>query len=95
MEAPVTPTAPVPRSRNDPCPCGSGKRYKHCCGALVNRSDQLRALMDAALAAQQRGALRDAERLYRDALAIDPDQLDALHMIGVICFRTGAPEEER
>ena len=20
--------------RNDPCPCGSGKRYKHCCGAL-------------------------------------------------------------
>ncbi len=21
-------------SRNDPCPCGSGKRYKSCCGAL-------------------------------------------------------------
>ena len=21
-------------SRNSPCPCGSGKRYKHCCGAL-------------------------------------------------------------
>jgi FkbM family methyltransferase len=20
-------------SRNNPCPCGSGKRYKHCCGA--------------------------------------------------------------
>jgi len=20
--------------RNDPCPCGSGKKYKHCCGAL-------------------------------------------------------------
>jgi hypothetical protein len=19
-------------SRNDPCPCGSGKKYKHCCG---------------------------------------------------------------
>ena len=18
--------------RNDPCPCGSGKKYKHCCG---------------------------------------------------------------
>ncbi len=25
---PVTQT-----SRNQPCPCGSGKRYKHCCGA--------------------------------------------------------------
>ncbi len=25
----------VPASRNDPCPCGSGKRYKHCHGALA------------------------------------------------------------
>jgi len=30
-------TAPVRRDspkvgRNDPCPCGSGKKYKHCCG---------------------------------------------------------------
>ncbi|MBV9550079.1 MAG: SEC-C domain-containing protein [Alphaproteobacteria bacterium] len=23
-----------PASRNDPCPCGSGKRYKHCHGSL-------------------------------------------------------------
>ncbi|MGN0030326.1 MAG: YecA family protein [Candidatus Gastranaerophilaceae bacterium] len=22
--------------RNDPCPCGSGKKYKKCCGAAVN-----------------------------------------------------------
>ncbi|MEE0110013.1 MAG: SEC-C metal-binding domain-containing protein [Oscillospiraceae bacterium] len=22
----------IPISRNSPCPCGSGKRYKHCCG---------------------------------------------------------------
>ncbi|MGO8949866.1 MAG: SEC-C metal-binding domain-containing protein, partial [Ktedonobacterales bacterium] len=21
--------------RNSPCPCGSGKRYKRCCGAKV------------------------------------------------------------
>lgn len=21
--------------RNDPCPCGSGKKYKNCCGALI------------------------------------------------------------
>ena len=20
--------------RNEPCPCNSGKKYKHCCGAL-------------------------------------------------------------
>jgi tetratricopeptide (TPR) repeat protein len=31
-----TPPMPVPRQkvgRNEPCPCGSGKKYKKCCGA--------------------------------------------------------------
>src|SRR5256885_5303722 len=25
----------MPVGRNDPCPCGSGKKYKKCCGAVV------------------------------------------------------------
>ncbi|HEY8461009.1 MAG TPA: SEC-C metal-binding domain-containing protein [Blastocatellia bacterium] len=25
--------APKKIGRNDPCPCGSGKKYKKCCGA--------------------------------------------------------------
>ena len=31
------PLAPVPAAagRNDPCPCGSGKKYKKCCGAVL------------------------------------------------------------
>jgi preprotein translocase subunit SecA len=33
---PVTAVAQVPRvGRNDPCPCGSGKKYKHCHGRLA------------------------------------------------------------
>ena len=31
----VFPEGPVPAKppgRNDPCPCGSGKKYKKCCG---------------------------------------------------------------
>ena len=37
-ESPYTPTAPIvehtPKiGRNDPCPCGSGKKYKKCCGS--------------------------------------------------------------
>ncbi|MBV9179910.1 MAG: SEC-C domain-containing protein [Acidobacteria bacterium] len=24
--------------RNDPCPCGSSKKYKHCCPAMPHRS---------------------------------------------------------
>ena len=29
---PDTPAAPTKVGRNDPCPCGSGKKYKKCCG---------------------------------------------------------------
>jgi len=32
----ATPAAAVPRvGRNDPCPCGSGQKYKHCHGKLA------------------------------------------------------------
>ena len=25
--------------RNDPCPCGSGKKFKHCCGAVLGAAE--------------------------------------------------------
>ncbi|MBC7953379.1 MAG: UPF0149 family protein [Rhodospirillaceae bacterium] len=31
--APMHPTAGPKIGRNDPCPCGSGKKFKKCCGA--------------------------------------------------------------
>ena len=37
LKAEWNPNAPVRNTavrvgRNDPCPCGSGKKYKQCCG---------------------------------------------------------------
>ncbi|HNQ35498.1 MAG TPA: SEC-C metal-binding domain-containing protein, partial [bacterium] len=33
IEAPRPAESEAPRvGRNDPCPCGSGKKYKKCCG---------------------------------------------------------------
>ena len=29
----ITVAKGVKVGRNDPCPCGSGKKYKNCCGA--------------------------------------------------------------
>jgi hypothetical protein len=29
---PAVPTPPRRIGRNDPCPCGSGRKFKHCCG---------------------------------------------------------------
>ena len=34
---PVRHSQAIP-SRNEPCPCGSGRKYKRCCGAAHNRS---------------------------------------------------------
>ena len=32
VNKPVVPAGGKKPGRNDPCPCGSGKKYKHCCG---------------------------------------------------------------
>jgi len=33
----VEPRSTAPKvGRNEPCPCGSGKKYKRCCGGVVN-----------------------------------------------------------
>jgi preprotein translocase subunit SecA len=32
VHMPATPSMPSKIGRNDPCPCGSGKKYKKCCG---------------------------------------------------------------
>ncbi|MGE5170247.1 MAG: tetratricopeptide repeat protein, partial [Rudaea sp.] len=77
-------------SRNDPYACGSGKRFKHCHGALESgapsASPAPSALHLEALAVHRTGALRRAETLYRRALERDPADLDSLHMLGVVHF---------
>ncbi|MGA8146937.1 MAG: glycosyltransferase [Gallionellaceae bacterium] len=82
----------VPISRNQPCPCGSGKRYKHCCGAAaeaglpLSRSSGLGDKLRRALQNQLAGKLSISEKLYREELELDADNIDALHMLGVVCM---------
>ncbi len=33
--------------RNDPCPCGSGRKYKRCCGASDRNESRLSSVVDA------------------------------------------------
>ena len=70
-------------SRNASCPCGSGRRFKHCCGAAQATPAATRSL---ALAAHRAGALGRAESLYRRALAENPADVDVLHMLGVVHY---------
>jgi tetratricopeptide (TPR) repeat protein len=88
----------APISRNEDCPCGSGKRYKHCHGNAAISSDSapaanVIALMERALVAQKAGLTEQARNLYDQALAIDPNQPDALHMRGVVALTQGQPED--
>jgi len=79
-------------SRNQPCPCGSGRRYKECHGALDGGGDaaaKARTLMNEALGHQQARRLDDAERLYREALSLQPNEPDALSMLSVIRYERG------
>src|ERR1700756_95527 len=36
----LAPLGMTPSSRNAPCPCGSGRRYKECHGALADPSNR-------------------------------------------------------
>ena len=87
-----------PVSRNAPCPCGSGRRYKECHGAASasagasaagQQRDAIAVRKQQALAAQQKGALLEAIELYREILAEAPDDFDSLHMCGVAHFQRG------
>ncbi|MCQ4323424.1 hypothetical protein CXK94_04150 [Stutzerimonas stutzeri] len=31
----IDPTVPLKAGRNDPCPCGSGEKFKKCCAAYI------------------------------------------------------------
>lgn len=80
--------------RNDPCPCGSGKKYKHCCAgrdlsAAVSRTATLFAEAQQHL---QAGRDPEAEALYQRILAINPRHADARHYLGMaMCLRGDFP----
>jgi glycosyltransferase involved in cell wall biosynthesis len=70
-------------SRNALCPCGSGRRFKHCCGKDAIAPAPTR---EQALAAHRTGALGQAEALYRRALEENSADIDSLHMLGIVQF---------
>jgi protein O-GlcNAc transferase len=75
----------TPASRNAPCPCGSGRRYKDCHGALgsppVNAGtageSNIGALLDLARSTLASGDRAGAESLWRQVVAADPDNAEA------------------
>jgi hypothetical protein len=90
--------------RNERCPCGSGRRYKECHGAIgaagasaAEVADPAHALplpqlMQAALRAQRSSDAIEAAALYRRVLDADPSNFDATHMLGLVEYESGRYE---
>lgn len=76
--------------RNDPCPCGSGKKYKKCC--LIKeqaRPPVASGRLLEAVGFHQTGQIDKAEAIYRELLAKNPKDADALHYLGLLAHQTG------
>lgn len=83
--------------RNEPCPCGSGRRYKDCHGKLGAGESYVGALVRRALSAHQEGRIDEAARAYADILGREPANAIATHYLGLIDWQRGdiARAEER
>jgi tetratricopeptide (TPR) repeat protein len=83
-------------ARNESCPCGSGRKYKHCCGRLAAGAAQAIAAapgratspqeaaapLEAADALRARGRVRESLPLYQRALALEPGDAVAHNNFG-------------
>jgi hypothetical protein len=81
----VTPNAASPIPRNQPCPCGSGKRYKHCCGAntpvSVGIANAFQATADDQAVARAAELFRQGEAFASQGILdpISPERLSSQH----------------
>ena len=84
--------------RNDPCPCGSGKKYKKCCLPLheESRAKQQEAvsltpgftdlddLSNSVVDLIGKGRLDEAEAACRELLTRYPDQIDGTEKLAAV-----------
>jgi tetratricopeptide (TPR) repeat protein len=75
--------------RNDPCPCGSGKKFKRCCGvsgapamAPVGHVELVRTGM----AQLQAGQLDTAEHYFQQALSLAPNDAGIYNLLGMVAL---------
>jgi len=87
--------------RNDPCPCGSGRKYKNCCFAKDRElaaaaragREAVRGGLERAAHLHRAGDLPGAEALCQHMLQIDPDHAEAHILLALILHELGRLEE--
>jgi len=95
-------------SRNAPCPCGSGKKYKKCClpnsvnhkpklplendGIFVE--DKIDSLSNSVIDLINEKKLDKAEEISCQLLREYPDQVDGLEKLAMVCKAKGDKAKE-
>jgi tetratricopeptide (TPR) repeat protein len=86
--------AGAPAGRNDPCPCGSGRKYKQCCAGRDRAATGERGRVAAELrrggAFERQGRLAEAITTYRFIAAASPE---AQSRLGNLFLAQGRPAE--
>ena len=67
--------------RNDPCPCGSGKKYKTCCLPKDEAAEHAQFACAAAKAAEVAAARKKAQQEQLDALQDEHDLAEASNAV--------------
>ncbi len=88
--------------RNDPCPCGSGKKFKHCChgkasgavprsgsGPASRDQPRLTALKQRSRELYAAGRFREAASPLGEIVRLRPESADAHYDLGVAYLRCG------
>jgi len=83
----------VKHGRNDPCPCRSGRKYKHCCGQLGTPASGSNAVTPAELAQLESllraGRYLELERTVTARVAQQPDSGILWKILGVSLGQQG------
>jgi len=77
-------------NRNDPCPCGSGRKYKKCC--LAQGVDPAEAAYNLGVTALGAGNPDEAVACFRRALTLRPAFAEAHNNLGLIFLSQDRPE---
>ncbi len=87
--------------RNDPCQCGSGKKFKQCCkdkqnstnqnqiNAKPSLTDRMHQIMQSAWAYKNQGNFAQAELACHQIIQVQPNHADALNLLGVLMLQDG------
>lgn len=86
-------------NRNDPCPCGSGNKFKKCCMEKVSAATSaqpvvnIKLLLQHASTALNSGRILDADAILAQALAANPRNSEVLTLKAYACLQMGRADQ--